>query len=213
MSAPFVYAPFTLSNNVYQPQLVVSWAPLAGISVSNYEVYVNGSQLVSTASNRWTMTAANGLTAGSTNLFQLDYVKPNGARSPLSAATAGVTWSGVNWGGIPAEWMTLYYGSDTNKWPAATGHPSATGPTLYQVFLSGGNPLNPSTWLTTQLVKTAQGFYLTWNTQPGSVYQVQITTNFTAWSSVGSTRFAAGTNDSIYVGGSTAGYYRVVLMR
>ena len=42
MPAPFVYAPFTMSNGVYQPQLQVSWAPLLGIAVSNYEVYVNG---------------------------------------------------------------------------------------------------------------------------------------------------------------------------
>jgi hypothetical protein len=40
MAAPFVYAPFTLSNGVYQPQLQVSWPSLLGISVSNYEVYV-----------------------------------------------------------------------------------------------------------------------------------------------------------------------------
>ena len=30
MSAPFVYAPFVLSNGVYQPQLQVSWPPRAG---------------------------------------------------------------------------------------------------------------------------------------------------------------------------------------
>ena len=213
MSAPFVYAPFTLSNGVYQPQLVVSWAPLIGISVSNYEVYVDGTKLAGTTTNLWTMTATNGLTANSTHSFQLDYVKPDGSRSPLSAATTGTTWGGLNWGGIPSEWMALYYGNDTSKWPAAATHLSASGPTLYQVFLSGGSPLDSTTWLSNQLVKTAQGFYLTWNTQPGSLYQVQVTTNFSIWSNLGSTRFAAGTSDSIYVGGSTAGYYRVVLLR
>jgi hypothetical protein len=35
----------------------------------------------------------------------------------------------------------------------------------------------------------------------------------TAWINLGSPRFAAGTTDSIYVGGSAAGYYRVVLLR
>ncbi len=42
MSAPFVWAPFALSNGVYQPQLMVTWPALLGISVSNYEVYVDG---------------------------------------------------------------------------------------------------------------------------------------------------------------------------
>ena len=42
MDAPFVYAPFTLSNGVYQPQLQVSWPPLLGIAVSNLKSYVDG---------------------------------------------------------------------------------------------------------------------------------------------------------------------------
>ena len=87
------------------------------------------------------------------------------------------------------------------------------GSTLLQVFLSGGNPLDPSTWLQTTLTKTAQGMFLNWNTQPGLTYQVQVTTNFGSWSNLGAPRFAAGTTDSIYVGGSPAGYYRVMLLR
>ena len=55
--------------------------------------------------------------------------------------------------------------------------------------------------------------FLNWNTQAGATYQVQVTTNFNSWSNVGSPRFAAGTSDSIYIGGSSAGYYRVVLLR
>ncbi len=88
MPAPFVYAPFTVSNGVYQPQLQVSWAPLLGIAVSNYEVYVNGSAtpMGVVTSNQWVMTAANGLTASSTNSFQVDYVRTDGKRPPLSPA-------------------------------------------------------------------------------------------------------------------------------
>jgi hypothetical protein len=55
--------------------------------------------------------------------------------------------------------------------------------------------------------------YLSWNTQPGLTYQVQVTTNFTSWSNLGSPRFAADVSDSIFVGGGTAGYYRVLLLR
>jgi hypothetical protein len=41
-----------------------------------------------------------------------------------------------------------------------------------------------------------------------------VTTNFTSWSVApnAAARFAAGTNDSIYVGGSSAGYYRVLFL-
>ncbi len=215
MPAPFVYAPFTMSNGVYQPQLQVSWAPLLGIAVSNYEVYVNGSAtpMGVVTSNQWVMTAANGLTASSTNTFQVDYVRMDGQRPPLSPATVGSTWSGLNWGGIPFEWMTAYYGSDISQWPSA-GARLAPNLTLHQVLLSGGNPMDSATWLQETLQQTAQGMFLEWNTQPGATYQVQQKTDLTApWSNLGSPRFAAGTTDSIYVGGSPAGYYRVTLLR
>lgn len=221
MPAPFVYVPFTLSNNVYQPQLQLSWAPLLGISISNYEIYVDGAgtPLAVTVSNVWTMTAANGLTTNATHSFQLDYVKTDGTRSPLSPAASGTTWSGLNWGGIPYEWMAEYYGGYvdgtyyTSGWPAAGTALGSGGMTVSKVFLSGGNPLDATTWLNQTLTQTSQGMFLNWNTQPGATYQVQMTTNLTSWNNVGSPRFAAGTTDSIYVGGSAVGYYRVTLLR
>lgn len=216
MSKPYVWAPFVVSNGVYQPSLVISWAPVEGLAVANYEVYVNGSSTATAvvATNMWTMTAANGLGAGSLNTFAVDYVTTDGHRSPLSPSASGVTWSGQDYYGIPFEWMETYYGMNFANWPANANAPlSAGGPSLYQVFLSGGNPLNPVTWLKQTLTKTAQGMFLNWNTQAGAIYQVQASTNFTAWSNVGSPRFAAGATDSIDVGGRSATYYRVVLLR
>ncbi len=215
MAAPFVWAPFVLSNGVYQPQLVVSWPPLLGLPVLGYEVYVNGATnpVGVVSSNQWTLTAANGLKAGSTNTFQVDYVLTTSQRSPISPAATGIAWSGLNWGGIPYEWMVLYYGSNTNLWPSSSSRPAAGSPTVYQIFLSGGNPGQSATWLKTVLTPTAQGLFLTWNTSPGATYQVQTTTDLVTWSNAGSARFAAGMTDSIYVGGSANGYYRVVLLR
>jgi hypothetical protein len=219
LSAPFVWAPFTLSNGVYQPQLMVSWSSLLGISVSAYQVFADGTNAPTAivTGNQWTMTASNNLTAGSTHSFQVAYTTTGGGQSPLSAATTNSTWSGLNWGGIPYEWMAAYFGGyyggvyHTNFWPAASSPVAPGGPTLLQVFRTGANPFDSSTWLKTGLVSTPQGLFLNWNTQPGHTYQVQATTNFTSWNAVpnASARFAAGTNDSIYVGGGSAGYYRV----
>jgi hypothetical protein len=215
MSAPFVWAPFVTSNGVYQPQLIVTWPQLLGLSVANYEIYVDGSNapIATATANQWTMSTANGLTANSSHTFQVDYVTTDGRHSPISPSVSGHTWVGYTWGGIPFEWMMAYYGSDVSKWPAASSRANATGPTVYQIFLSGGNPNSPATWLQTALVKTAQGLFLNWNTQAGATYQVQVTTDFVNWSNLGAPRFAAGATDSIYVGGGTASYYRVVLLR
>jgi hypothetical protein len=215
MPAPYVWAPFVVVSNVYQPRLVVTWAPLLGLSISNYEVYVDGAVVPTAAvvTNQWTMTAANGLTVNSTHSFQVDYVTTDGRRSPISPSASGTTWQGYSWGGIPFEWMTMYYGSDLSQWPSSNAKLGGTTVTVMQVFLSGGSPLDPSTWLKQQLTKSGSGLYLSWNTKPGATYQVQVTTDLRTWSNVGTPRFAAGTTDSIYVGGSPVGYYQIVLMR
>lgn len=217
MAAPFVYAPFTLdTNGVYQPQLQVSWPPLLGIAVSNYEVFVDGAGVPAgvTTSNSWMMTAANGLAPSSTHSFQLEYVTTTGTISPISPAASGTTWSGGNYYGVPVEWLEQYYGDTIANWPANVNAPLAGGgPSLRQVFLSGGDPLDPATWLQSSLASTSQGMFLSWNTQAGATYQVQSSSNLATWTNLGAARFAAGTSDSIYVGGSAAGYYRVLLLR
>jgi hypothetical protein len=62
-----------------------------------------------------------------------------------------------------------------------------------------------------QIVSTPQGPSLSWNTQPGCVYQVQMTADNVTWSNFGPARTAGGYSDSITVNatGGTA-YYRVV---
>lgn len=219
MAAPFVWAPFVVSNGSYQPQLVVSWPAVQGLAVSNYQVYVDGAatNMALVTTNGWTMTAVNGLKANSTHSFALTYVTSTGFLSPLSPSTTASTWLGYYWGtapyAIPVEWMSAYFGGDQSAWPAANAPLAAGGPTLWQIFNTGGNPTNPATWLVTKLTQTPQGMYLSWNTQPGMSYQVQETVNFSGWSNVGAPRFEAGTNDSVYVGTSAAGYYRVQLLR
>jgi hypothetical protein len=205
-----------LNNGVYQPQLQVSWPLLQGISVSNYEIYMDGAAMWTNPAtiNVWTMTANNGLTAGSTHSFQVAYTRIDGRQSPRSAATINSAWIGGSWGGIPYEWMTNYFGANTNLWPLATADGDGDGVNNLNEFLAGTDPTNAASALQVQLVNTQQGMFLYWNTQPGLTYQVQVKTNFTAeWSNLGAPRFAAGASDSIFVGGGSAGYYRVQLQR
>lgn len=221
MSAPYVWNPFVVSNNVYQPRLQVSWTSLLGLAISNYEVYVDGasSPAAVLTTNLWTMSGTN-LLANSTRCFQVDYVTADGRRSPISPSACGTTWAGQNWNGIPYEWMAAFFGGyfngnyTTTFWPPSSARMVAGGPTLLQIFKSGGNPYDSGTWLRQTLTKTSQGIFLNWNTQPGATYQVQSAANLSApFVNFGSPRFAAGTNDSINVGGGAAGYYQLILMR
>ena len=200
--------------------LMVSWPALDGFSVANYEVYADGAAVGSptavVTNIWWTM---KGLTPNSTHTFKLDYVLTSGLRSPLSTSTSGTTWSSNSWFGIPYEWMAAYYGGYingkyyTNNWPNPGAPLAPGGWTLLKVFEGGGNPLDSTTWLQEQLQSTPEGMFLSWNPQPGLIYQVQVSTNMGSWANLGAARFAAGTVDSIYVGGSGKGYYRVLLVR
>jgi hypothetical protein len=213
MGAPFVFMPFVLDGSgYYQPQAQVSWPLQAGLAVDHYDVYVNGALAETLTTNVWMMTATDGLRAGSTNSFQVDYVATNGRRSPLSPATTGIAWSGFSWDGIPFEWMAQHFGGPNNvsHWPSGDAPVTSGGPTVLQVFLTGADPASPATWLRMSMIHTAQGYFLTWNPQPGMTYQVQTSTNLTTWVNTGSPRFAADSIDSLYIGLSSSGYYRVM---
>jgi len=213
MNAPFVYVPNILDAlGNYEPQVQVSWPFQSGLPIDHYEVYLNSALATALATNVWTMTAANGLTASSTNLFQVDYVTTSGRRSPLSTAAKGITWSGFSWDDIPFEWMGWYFGGRNNMahWPSGYSLVAPGGPTVLQVFLTGANPTNSASWLRTAIVSTPQGYFLNWNSQPGLTYQVQTSTNLATWVNTSSPRRAAGTVDSLYIGLSQAAYYRVM---
>jgi hypothetical protein len=206
MDAPFVHVPFVVNNGIYQPQVMVSWPVQSGLSVDHYDVYVGGALAASVTTNVWLMTGA----AYTSYSFQVDYVTTSGRRSPLSPATVASTWDGQVFSGVlPVQWMARYWGYG-NLWPRPDEPVAPGGPTVLHAFLTGADPTNPTTWLRTALNRTAQGCFLTWNPRPGFTYQVQHSTNLTAWVNAGSPRFAAGTTDSLYLGLSDAGYYRVM---
>lgn len=219
MPAPFVYVPFVVSNGVYQPQIVICWPAQSGLPVASYGLYIDGSPTpsVSLETNVWVMTAANGLSASSTHTFRVDYVTTDNRRTPLSPTATATTWNGYSWGGIPFEWMSELYGTDTSQWPSAGSRLATDGPTLYQVFLTGADPRDSSTWLRTRLaseVQKGQTYYrLSWNSQPGLNYQVQMSSDMRTWTDFGSARFASDTSDSVIVPVNQLNYYRIVRLR
>lgn len=192
--------------------LSLAWPDIGGYDIANYEIYADGAvdPTAVTTNIWWTMT---GLTPGSTHSFRLAYVLTNGRRSPLSGAATNTTFSAATYGGIPVDWIVQYYPYGT-AWPAANTPLVPGGPTLAYVYLTGGNPLDPTTWLRTQLQSTDKGLFLSWNTQPGQVYQVQTAPSMNGpWTNVGGPRYAVGVVDSKYVGDGSSAFYQVVLLR
>ena len=212
MGAPFVYVPYQMVNGAYVPQVQVSWPEQAGIPVDHYEIYINGSS-TPTATLSTNVWLASNLQPSTAYSFAVAYVTADGRRSAPSPATQVTTWSNYNWSGIPFEWMNANYGADFSLWPGASSELAPGGLTLAEVFISGGNPKDSTTWLRSRLENTAEGLKLNWNPQPGRIYQVQTSSDLVQWTDVGGKRFAAGTADNIPVANGSTAYYRVVLMR
>jgi hypothetical protein len=214
LSAPA--APVVSALNSYT--LNVAWAPLSGFSVDHWNLYVDNSSTPFTTTNTfWQNEGIGSFTnyynPGSQHTFQLAYVLTDGRMSPLSAVASGSTWGpDLNNDGLPDAWETSYWGANPANWHPAS-YQLAPGVTVLQVFLQGANPNVPSTWLVQSIKTTPQGLFLSWNTQPGLLYQVQTASpNLGTWTNVGPPRFAAGTTDSIYLGYSAQAYYRIMRM-
>jgi hypothetical protein len=68
--------------------------------------------------------------------------------------------------------------------------------------------------ISVQMAATAQGLSLSWNTQPGCVYQVETSTDYATWSNFGASRTAGGYSDSVSVNATSgAAFYRVVRLQ
>jgi hypothetical protein len=203
--APFVTV---ISSNT----LSVTWPSLTdnGYSIDHYEVYADGSG-TPTAVPTDNMWLATGLAPSSTHSYRLAYVLTDGRHSPISAATANTTYSaGATWGGIPQEWMSRFYGADIFSWPSPFVDSDGDGVSNRDEFYQGTDPTNPNSVLRQQLTQSAQGPYLVWNTTPGLIYQVMTSTTPGSWSNLGAPRMAAGTADSVFVGGGQGTrFYRI----
>jgi len=211
-------APMVLALDSYS--LSVTWPYLAGFNVSYYELFVDGSPTPATLTNNLWYSGLHSYQPGSTHTFQLAYVLANGQHSPSSATASGTTWGYDDEGyegysdGLPDDWETLYFGSNAANWPKnGASTLLAPGVTVYDAFLWGANPNNPNTWLKQWISNTPEGYFLNWNTVPGAIYQVQTTTNFSAWTNLGSPRFEASTTDSLYLGQAAGSFYRIVRNR
>jgi hypothetical protein len=212
-SVPVPGAPFV--SALSQSRLSVTWPELDGFSVDHYEIYTDSNATPVIVTNN-TLTAS-GFVAGSTHTFRLSYQLTDGRRSAVSASATGKTWGeDTNLDGLPDDWEELYWGSAPSAWPAPNADSDGDGATNLQEFLAGTTPTDANSVLRAQIVATSQGTHLSWNSQPGYIYQVQMSTNLGAgsWTAFGTARFAAETSDSLLLNGTNAAsYYRVIRLR
>jgi len=209
-TVPQPFAPWVTSLS--QSELLISWPELSGYAVSGYEVYKDGasSPTTTTPLNYW---KASGLAPASMHTFRIAYRMAGGQRSNLSAPATGATWGmDANADGMPDDWQQRYWPDlDALHYPFANSDSDGDGVSNYLELLAGTDPTDPHSVLKVRMDSGPQGATLSWSTQPGSIYQVQVTTDFNTWLDLGSPRFAAGLSDSLVLASpQRAANYRVV---
>ncbi len=193
-------------------RLLVSWADLEGYSVASYQLYVNGGSTPVVVTNNYHVLT--GLVAGSAHNVRIEYTLADGRRGNVSNPATGSTWGeDSNLDGLPDDWQALHWGEGA-FWPGPNVDTDGDGATNGQEFLAGTDPRDAASVLRIGLQNGGQGMRLNWNARPGSVYQVQASSDFRTWQNVGRTRFAPGTLDSIGLDSTNSlVIYRVVRIR
>lgn len=206
MSAPVVTA-------ISGSRILVSWAELSGYQVASYNLYVNGSSTPVVLTNNFHVLT--GLGVGSSHNFRLDYTLADGRRGTVSSANTGTTWGeDANLDGLPDDWQARHWGGNPGTWPGPNVDSDNDGATNGQEFLAGTDPRDAQSALRLAMQNSPQGMRLYWNSQPGSIYQVQSSSDFSTWQNVGKGRFSPGAQDSIPLNGSsTLTVYRVIRVR
>lgn len=207
--------PYVVALDQYSLQ--VSWPELAGASNVTYRVYLDdAAQPRTTAQNR---LVVGDLVPASTHSLQMAY-DVGGRVSPKSEPVLATTWGKDLTGrklrpdGVPDDWQTGYWGADPRLWPFAEEDSDGDGASNVEEFLAGTDPTRADSVLKARIVEGGAGLRLAWNSQPGVLYQVQVSADLSGWQDVGNHAFAAGVVTSVPISqGSSATYYRVIRIR
>ncbi len=194
--------------------LMVSWAPLAGYTdLAGYRLFVDGAATpVALTSNFYILSDLDPATVHS---FRLAYELTGGRVSPLSDVASGTTWGrDRNHDGLPDDWQTLYWGPDSSTWPIPTVDSDGDGASNLAEFLAGTDPTKGDSALRVGIKPTTGGLLVQWNALPGSIYQLQSSTDLKTWSDAAGPAFAPGSvASSVIPGTNSTAYYRVIRVR
>ncbi len=200
--------------------LQVTWPELAGyLGTVTYRLKVDEAATVVTTTNAaYTLSS---LAPGSTHSFRLAYELSSGITSPWSDIIQARTWGEdrksrkrLSPDGIPDEWQAAYWSENNQNWPALDDDSDGDGALNADEFLAGTNPLDSQSVLRTAITPNSVGLLVAWTSQPGFLYQLQVSTNLATWSEAAPAQFAPGTTTSLsIVKSQTAAYYRVIRVR
>jgi hypothetical protein len=203
-------APF--ASSLSQNSVCLTWNQQFAQQVDRYLVYVDDETTAEETADAMLTVTRLSWQPSSTHTFRLAYRTVDGKISAPSDPVSVKTWGAdSNNDGLPDDWQSENWGK---HWPAANDDTDNDGATNLEEFLAGTDPTDPASVLRLKIESREQGIYVEWNTQAGSFYQLQVTSDFKTWRNVSTPRFAPSTSDSLpAIDAGQVQYYRVIRMR
>jgi hypothetical protein len=211
-SAPLPVLPAPHVSALSQTRISVSWAELAGFGVDQYEIFVDGAASPITSTSNY--VAVGGLVPGTLHTVTMTFLLNDGRRGALSPSGGASTWGeDQNFDGLPDDWQSNYWSGNPASYPAVFLDSDGDGASNVDEFLAGTDPTDATSVLKLTIVRDGVSIWLRWNSMPGQLYQVQISTDMKSWANVGAARFAVDEMDSVILGDHLAALYRVIRVR
>ncbi len=201
-----------LVNAISPSRLSVTWPEMEGLPIVGFEISFDGGQSTPCTTSYCLSPL---FLPGTTHNVRLAYRLSDGRVSPLSEATAATTWGeDANGDGLPDDWQRLYWGEDDRAWPSVSADSDGDGADNATEFRTGTSPVDPTSVLRMRIESSSLSPLLTWNTQPGFVYTLEVSSDLKQWRKTGSPRFAHGSVDSVPINGDLLRtFYRVTRLR
>ena len=102
----------------------------------------------------------------------------DGRKSPLSNYGFNKTWGrDYNNDGLPDDWQRGHFGNNSAKWPSGTLDTDGDGVANMEEFMAGTDPMDVSSVLVMEVTVLEKGHRISWESEPGFVYQLEMTSN------------------------------------
>ncbi len=204
-------------NPLSENELMVSWPEAAGLAVNHYEVFIDNIPHPKPVNGNFFIWRQ--LQPGREYAFRVLYELNDGRRSSLSALGFNKTWGrDFNQDGLPDDWQRAFFGNESRKWPAGSGDFDGDGATNMKEFLAGTDPVDTESSLKLELTAMEQGQRLSWQAEPGSVYQLEkverLGPGVTQWRAEGAPVVAVENNAGVsLIGINNMNFYRIKRIR
>jgi len=163
-------------NPLSESDLLVSWPKMMGMEVQQFEIYLDDNPNPKTVNNNFLVW--KGLQPGREYAFRVGYVSKDGRKSPLSNYGFNKTWGrDYNNDGLPDDWQRGHFGNNSAKWPSGTLDTDGDRVANMEEFMAGTDPMDVSSVLVMEVTVLEKGHRISWESEPGFVYQLEMTSN------------------------------------